>query len=255
DKITGQAVKISESIFAFGNDGANCSNAIIKFPADLSVTKTDGKTSYNAGTTNVYTIVVRNNGPYGVLGATVSDPAPVGIPVANISYSIPVLTGGATTNITIPQTGVLSDVVGLPVGGSITYTVTINVPEDYVNNLTNIVTITSPASSTDPNSYNNTATDIDTEGYCFKPGNFSVAGVPTKVGVTNQSKLASWPESVPNGFITLESKDKGLVITRVNNDKDITDPREGMLVYDITAKCVKLYNGTVWKCIERSCNN
>ncbi len=49
----------------------------------------------------------------------------------------------------------------------------------------------------------------------------------------------------PNGFITLESKTKGFVITRVENDSKITDPKEGMLIYDIDASCVKLYNGTI----------
>lgn len=163
DKTTGTAVKISTSIKAFGNDGANCPDAIITFPADLSVTKTDGKTSYIPGTINTYTIVVSNaSGPYGVLGATVSDLLPAGIPAANMSYSVPVLTGGATTSITGLQTGALNDVVGLPVGSTITYTVTINVPMAYIGNLTNTVTVTPPAStSSDPTPGNNTATDTD----------------------------------------------------------------------------------------------
>ena len=585
DKTTGTAVKISTSIKAFGNDGANCPDAVITFPADLSVTKTDGKTSYIPGTTNTYTIVVSNtSGPYGVLGATVSDLLPAGIPAANMSYSVPVLAGGATTSITGPQTGALNDVVGLPVGATITYTVTINVPVTYTGNLTNTVTVTPPANSTDPTPGNNTATDMDTnicsggadsdgdgisdtcdldddndgildtdecgaanriargdffnlpsspglmnaaqfavassnnwtltatatgvywtnnagfgngvyfrqdnetqsltqpltgifksfqntgpqlmiskfeaangiggvgtplqrgrsstftisyagteyvrivtadgvnsnatltysngasgnisiilvdtafnnwvitlptnvpntgnlvigfisgsgdnnggaddflieslvinsckdtdndgipdyldldsdndgcldaiEGgasftaanlvnaggtvtvgtgspapnqnlgntvgntattmgvpviagtgqsvgdsqnaavssqcmtYCVKPGDFTSGGIPTKVGITNQRKLEGWPESVPNGHITLESKDKGFVITRVPHvsttpdliNDSVKDPKEGMIVYDIQDKCVKLYNGSSWNCIQRSCN-
>ena len=91
--------------------------------------------------------------------------------------------------------------------------------------------------------------------YCVKPGDFSLAGAPTKLGITNLQKQATWPESVPNGFIALESKTTGFVITRVAQSSDIADPKEGMIVYDIAAQCVKLYNGTVWKCIQRSCNN
>ncbi|WP_185288096.1 hypothetical protein [Chryseobacterium lactis] len=90
---------------------------------------------------------------------------------------------------------------------------------------------------------------------CTKPGDFSSAGVPTKFGITVQQKQAGWPESIPNGFIILESKTKGLVITRVQNQAVIADPKEGMLIYDIDAACVKLYNGTLWNCIQRSCNN
>ncbi|MDP9956380.1 hypothetical protein J2X97_002017, partial [Epilithonimonas hungarica] len=163
NKTTGTAVKISNSIGANGNDGTNCPDAVITFPADLSITKTDGKTVYTPGTTNTYTIVVSNNsGQYGVLGATVSDPVPAGIPASNVSYSVPVLTGGATTSITGTQTGALNDVVGLPIGATITYTVTINVPVAFTGDLTNTVTVTPPVNSTDPNNANNSATDTDT---------------------------------------------------------------------------------------------
>ena len=100
---------------------------------------------------------------------------------------------------------------------------------------------------------------------CTNPGDFTESGKPTKVGITVQSKQESWPESVPNGFIALESKEKGMVITRVQKvgggldgapnltDDSIKDPIEGMLVYDITARCVKLFNGKIWKCIQ-GCN-
>lgn len=89
---------------------------------------------------------------------------------------------------------------------------------------------------------------------CTKPGDFSEVGIPTKVGITVQQRQDGWPQSIPNGFITLESKEKGFVITRVQNSDMIADAKEGMLMYDIDAKCVKLYNGTVWKCLEKSCN-
>ncbi len=76
----------------------------------------------------------------------------------------------------------------------------------------------------------------------------------TQVGITIQEKLNNWPENIPNGFITMESKTKGFVITRVQNEDEIADAQEGMLIYDIDAACVKLYNGTIWNCIKRSCN-
>lgn len=90
--------------------------------------------------------------------------------------------------------------------------------------------------------------------YCTKPGSLVTGGQPTKVGITIQSKLDTWPESIPNGHIALESKTSGFVITRVANSASIAEPKKGMLIYDIAAACVKLYNGSVWKCIERSCN-
>lgn len=91
--------------------------------------------------------------------------------------------------------------------------------------------------------------------FCTQPGNFSSAGSETKFGISlHSTKQTTWPESIPNGFIALESNTKGFVITRVQNSGSIADPKEGMLIYDIDANCVKLYNGTSWKCIKRSCN-
>ena len=163
---TGQRVKISDAPGSTGNDGAHCVTAPIVFSADLAITKGDGKANYSPGTTNTYTVVVRNNGPYGVLGATVSDPVPAGIPAGNVSYSVPVVTGGATTSISSAQTGALNDVVNIPKGGTITYTITIAVPISYSGDLVNVATVTSPANSTDPTPGNNTDTDTDYPALC-----------------------------------------------------------------------------------------
>ncbi|RYF24936.1 MAG: hypothetical protein EOO42_04785 [Flavobacteriales bacterium] len=91
-------------------------------------------------------------------------------------------------------------------------------------------------------------------------GKLPTLGTPdsyTKTGISNLAGFANgWPGNVPNGFIAIESKNKGFVITRVKNVTDIptADLVEGMLVYDISAACVKLYNGTVWKCLAKDCN-
>lgn len=90
---------------------------------------------------------------------------------------------------------------------------------------------------------------------CVKPGNMQGAGTPTLTGIsTLQNPRTTWPNDIPNGFIALDSKNKGMVITRVANTDAIASPLEGMLIYDLSANCVKLYNGTVWKCLEQSCN-
>ncbi|WP_304343865.1 hypothetical protein [Chryseobacterium koreense] len=90
--------------------------------------------------------------------------------------------------------------------------------------------------------------------YCTKPGSALTGGSPTQFGITNHTKLANWPEALPNGFIAMESRTDGFVITRVAGSSSITAPKKGMLIYDIAAACVKLYNGTAWNCIQRSCN-
>ncbi|UKB82541.1 hypothetical protein LF887_16175 [Chryseobacterium sp. MEBOG06] len=102
----------------------------------------------------------------------------------------------------------------------------------------------------------------DMDGVCTK---LPTSGTPdgfTSFGITVQQKSSSWPGNIPNGFLAMESKDKGFVITRVQHVSQtpqpgdaIAEPKEGMLLYDIQDKCVKLYNGTQWKCVEKSCND
>ena len=95
---------------------------------------------------------------------------------------------------------------------------------------------------------------VSFEGACTKPATSGIPKGYTKVGITTQQKQTAWPENIPNGFISLESKEKGFVITRVQNQSSIAIPKEGMLIYDIDAKCVKLFNGEKWNCLEKSCN-
>ncbi|KFC18013.1 lectin-like domain-containing protein [Epilithonimonas lactis] len=96
--------------------------------------------------------------------------------------------------------------------------------------------------------------------YCTQPP-AAGTGEITRVGISVQQKQTNWPENIPNGHIVLESKEKGLVITRVAHvsfvpqaTDSIASPFAGMLVYDIQDACVKLFNGINWKCLERSCN-
>ncbi|MGC5198760.1 hypothetical protein ACLD7X_018415, partial [Aphanothece microscopica RSMan92] len=47
--------------------------------ADLAITKTDGSATYTPGSPITYTIVVSNNGPSNVTGATINDAIPAAI--------------------------------------------------------------------------------------------------------------------------------------------------------------------------------
>ena len=89
---------------------------------------------------------------------------------------------------------------------------------------------------------------------CLKSPIGGTPGGYTKIGITDQQKQQNWPYNIPNGWIALESKTKGMVITRVANQSAIKEPKEGMIIYDIAARCIKLYDGSRWKCIERNCN-
>src|SRR5581483_10125217 len=55
--------------------------------ADLAITKDDGKTTAVPGTSDTYTIVVSNNGPSAVTGASVSDALPADVTSATWTAS------------------------------------------------------------------------------------------------------------------------------------------------------------------------
>jgi LPXTG-site transpeptidase (sortase) family protein len=131
--------------------------------ADLSITKTDGVTTYSAGGTNTYTVTVTNVGNVDVSGATVTDAKPANI--LNWAWACTSLTGGVT-GCTPAGSGTsdFSNTVDLPVGGSIVYTVTANIVENPTGALVNTASVTLPASLTDQTPENNSSTDTDTIG-------------------------------------------------------------------------------------------
>lgn len=134
----------------------------VSLTGDLSVTKTDGTTTYTPGTNVVYTIVTKNAGPSDARGARITDALPNGI--TNASWKATVA-GGATVSAT-SGTGAIDQLVNIPAGDSITYTFTLQVPSSYASvntdgSLSNSVSITAPGGFTDSNTNNNTATDTD----------------------------------------------------------------------------------------------
>ena len=120
---------------------------------DLSITKTDNVATAVPGTGVTYTIVATNNGPSVAVGATVADAFPAAL--TSISWTC---VGPCTPS----GSGALNDVVNLPVGGSVTYTVTATVAAGATGTLSNTATVTAAAGSTDPTPANNSATDVDT---------------------------------------------------------------------------------------------
>src|SRR5690554_5897137 len=178
DPATGRRVLTAIGVPDSGTDGAHCVTSPITFEADLSVTKTDERTTYVPGTINIYRILVKNNGPFGVMNAHVSDLVPVGIPTANVSYRVSYVSSGSLTNVSGTQTGAIDDYVSLPADGFIEYVVTVTIPESFTGDLTNTVTVTPPADSVDPDMSNNTATDTDTQNTfpCVTSNAFSTTG-------------------------------------------------------------------------------
>ena len=125
--------------------------------ADLSITKTDGVTTYTPGGSLTYTIVVSNtSGPNAVTGATVTDTFPVSL--TNITWTCaPTGSAACTAN----GTGNINDKINLAVGSSVTYTVDVDILGSASGDLTNTATVSVPAGVSDPTPANNSSTDTD----------------------------------------------------------------------------------------------
>ncbi|WP_010254659.1 hypothetical protein [Myroides injenensis] len=64
----------------------------------------------------------------------------------------------------------------------------------------------------------------------------------------------NWISKRGNAFVVLESFNKGLVVTRLSTvEIESLKPVEGMIVYDSTVNCLKVYNGNSWGCIVQGC--
>lgn len=126
--------------------------------ADLSVTITDGVIQYVPNSTLTYTVVVSNAGPNAVPGATFTNNAPVGTTITSWTA-----TGTSGTVYTASGSGNINQTLTIPVGGTITYTVTVSVPSTVTGNLVNTANISAPSDYSDPNLSNNTASDTDVE--------------------------------------------------------------------------------------------
>lgn len=97
--------------------------------------------------------------------------------------------------------------------------------------------------------------------YCLESAVTTGTPLDTKTGITSLNRAGAdaandnWPMVRKGGFLALESNKKPLVITRSTtaNLANITNPVEGMMVYDTTENCLKIYvNATIgWRCYNK----
>lgn len=108
-----------------------------------------------------------------------------------------------------------------------------------------------------------TVTIVVSASVCYNPVTNTAAGTPVNHGITLLKRAGAdnggWPMNRSSAHTALESNTKGFVITRVPTSglSAITNPVEGMMVYDTTAKCLKIYvvdnttpANTGWKCFS-----
>lgn len=95
---------------------------------------------------------------------------------------------------------------------------------------------------------------------CFNDPKTGGTNNDTKVGITLLKRAGAenadnWPMVRKSGHIALESNTQGFVVTRMTTAqltaiKDANNAVEGMMSYDTDAKCLKIYDGTDWKCFS-----
>ena len=129
--------------------------------ADLQITKDDNATTYVSNGTLTYTVTVANSGPSAVVGAVIADNIPSS-QVSSWTWACSSQNGGANGCDPVSNSsGNFSDMVNLPNGATIVYTVTANISPSASGNLTNNASISPPAGITDLILGNNYASDTD----------------------------------------------------------------------------------------------
>lgn len=152
--------------------------------ADLTVAKDDGLIEVLPGETIVYEIEVGNDGPDPMMGASVSDSFdPTRFDVAGITWSC-APGAGASASAYCPGSGSGQDLIeGVAVvlesGDTVVFSVTAPVLASAVGDLVNTALVTPPAGLTDPDTTDNSDSDVDAlleAGGCGSPESWDVSG-------------------------------------------------------------------------------
>lgn len=142
-------------------------NHEVVMAANLAISKDDGVTQIQSGSATTYTIVVTNNGPNNVIGASVIDDIDDDLVTGAFSPGAPWTCVGMLGGVCAAPsgTGDINLGVDLPVGASVSIEVT--PVADGPNSepfVMNTASVTLPADRGDPDLLDNQATDIDASG-------------------------------------------------------------------------------------------
>ena len=178
--------------------------------ADLAITKTDNVTSVAPGSVVTYAIVVTNNGPSAVVGATVTDVVPAAL--SGVTWTC---VASAGSSCPAAGTGNINASVSLLAGGTATFTLTGTLSAAATGTLSNTATVAPPPGTVDPAPANDSATDSDpivvpvvdlaiakqTVG-TFSPGQVGAqyAITVTNVGAVPSSGLVTVTDVLPAGL-------------------------------------------------------
>ena len=141
-----------------GNNSATDTDSV-NGVSDLSITKTNGVTSVNAGGSTSYTVTVTNGGPQSTTGAILSDPA-----VTGLSKSSIVCSGTPGQCSSPPSVAQLEGgTFAMPaLASGQTYQITVNASVTATSgSVSNVATVAVPSGTVDLSTGNNSATDTD----------------------------------------------------------------------------------------------
>ena len=103
--------------------------------------------------------------------------------------------------------------------------------------------------------------DVECER-CFRPPTSpGSGGLSTSQGFTALARAGEsateWPGKIKGAYTALDAKTKGFVINRVPTASlSSIIGVAGMMVYDTTENCLKIYDGTTWSCFSKqTCND
>ncbi|MDQ1097696.1 MULTISPECIES: L-type lectin-domain containing protein [Chryseobacterium] len=105
------------------------------------------------------------------------------------------------------------------------------------------------------------ASQKDLDCRCFRPATSpGTGGLSTSYGITalqrGGANSGGWPMKITGALMVLDAKTNGFVINRLTTTQisQLTAVK-GMMVYDTTANCLKIYDGTVWACYtQQTCD-
>ena len=251
--------------------------------ADLQISSViPNKTTVLPGETISVVVKAKNGGPDAVTGSKFTFTLPLGFDPQNLSFSGNSCGSEATVISYNASTRTYTSLLDLPNGCEITYTFNLIVTNATITgNQTFTATILRPNDVTDPDATNTIVNTPPTDAQfectnngsggtcnniksaivssppCVNPATNSGLGANTKMGITllkraGSENTANWPMVRKSGHLALESNTNGFVITRVPTTSlsGITG-QEGMMVYDTTAKCLKLFSDGAWKCFSQ----
>jgi len=260
------------------------SDVVVKV-SDLSISGMQAdKTDVKPGEDITFTIKAKNLGPDDAVGSkfTFSLPEKGYVPKGSVVFSS---SCGAVETSAInfdSVTNVYSSILNIPNGCEVTYTFVITANGLSGSGLQSFkAAILRPHDVTDPDATNPDPTVIPTDAQeecnnngqggvcnnirnvsvnfsvCRIVANTAVAGLPVNHGITLMDRAGTaqsdqWPMIRKSAFTVIESNNKGFVPTRIAKENlgNILTPVEGMMVFDTTDKCLKIYDGIQWACFS-----